>query len=177
MSTFQIRSAHPTDTANIFKLIQALAAYEKLEHAVTGSPDQLHEHLFGSNPVAAALLADVPESPTPVGLALYFRSFSTFLTQPGLYLEDLYVEPPYRGRGIGKAFLIHLAQMAVAGGYGRLEWVVLDWNEPAIQFYQRMGSTLMKEWIINRVTGQALIQLAQAAEAPSTSTQPRQTSG
>ncbi len=160
MVSFQLRTACPTDTWAIFQLIQALAHYEKLDHLVTGTRDQLHEHLFGSNPVAEVILAEVPDQADPVGMALFFRSFSTFLTRPGLYLEDLYVQPDYRGYGIGKALLIKVAQITVERGYGRLEWSVLDWNEPAIQFYQRMGATLMKEWMMNRVTGENLIQLA-----------------
>ncbi len=162
MLSFRIRPAVPADVPAMFQLIQQLAAYEKLEHQVTGSVELLHEHIFGENAVASVLLAEVPDSQHPVGQAIYFRTFSTFLTRPGLYLEDLFVQPEYRGRGIGKAFLVNLAKIAVEQGYGRLEWMVLDWNEPAIQFYSKIGALQLSEWIPNRVTGAALLQLAQS---------------
>ncbi|MEN9203662.1 MAG: GNAT family N-acetyltransferase [Thermostichus sp. DG_1_6_bins_120] len=161
----QIRPATPADVPAIFQLIQALAEYEQLSHQVSGSAAELTQHLFGPEPVAAALLAEVAECPgSPVGFALYFRSFSTFLTRPGIYLEDLFVLPEFRGRGIGKALLVRLAQEAVAKGYGRLEWMVLDWNQPAIEFYKRMGAKQHPEWILNRVTGADLLALAHSLE-------------
>ena len=161
MAHFQIRSATPEDTPAIFTLIKALAVYERLAHEVTGSVELLHRYLFGLEAVAEVLLVEVPERPDPVGFALYFRNFSTFLTQPGIYLEDLFVQPEFRGQGLGKALLIRLAQIALERDYGRLEWAVLDWNEPAIQFYQRIGAKQRPEWILNRVTGADLVNLAQ----------------
>ncbi len=161
MANFQIRPATPEDTAAIFTLIQALAVYEQLAHEVTGSVELLHRYLFGPEAVAEVLLVQIPERSEPVGFALYFRNLSTFLTKPGIYLEDLFVDPEFRGQGIGKALLVRLAQIAVERDYGRLEWAVLDWNEPAIQFYQRIGAKQRPEWILNRVTGSDLIDLAQ----------------
>lgn len=159
----QIRPATPRDVPAIFDLIQALAEYEHLTHLVTGSAAELERHLFGPDPVAKVLLAEVEERPgSPVGFALYFRNFSTFLTRPGIYLEDLFVLPEFRGRGIGKALLACLAQEAVTHGYGRLEWMVLDWNEPAIAFYKRLGAKQHPEWILNRVSGDDLLALAQS---------------
>lgn len=157
--TFTIRSAQPSDVSRIFELIQALAAYEKLLHQVTGSCEALQEHLFGDRPCVEALLADCEGQ--SVGFALFFTNYSTFLTKPGIYLEDLFVLPEYRGWGIGKAFLTKLAQLALERDCGRLEWSVLDWNEPAIGFYQRMGATILPDWRICRVTGEAIEQLAQ----------------
>lgn len=161
MDHFSIRFAQPEDTEAIFDLIRALAIYEKLEQQMTGSAIELKEHLFGPQSVAEVLLAEVASDKDPVGFALFFRNFSTFLTKPGLYLEDLFVQPNYRGRGIGKALLIKVAQVAVERNYGRLDWVVLDWNTPAIDFYQQMGADPLREWILNRVTGDALQKLAQ----------------
>ncbi|MGQ9838418.1 MAG: GNAT family N-acetyltransferase [Cyanobacteriota bacterium] len=159
----RIRQATPLDVPVLFELIQALAEYEKLSHLVTGSAAELEQHLFGSEAVANVLLAEVEERPGfPVGFALYFRSFSTFLTRPGIYLEDLFVLPEFRGRGIGKALLVQLAQEAVAKGYRRLEWMVLDWNQPAIEFYKRLGAKQHREWILNRLTGDDLLALAQS---------------
>lgn len=161
--SFSLRSPTPADTPNIFQLIQGLAEYEKLAHAVTGSADLLHEHLFGDRPKAEVILAEVEG--TTVGFALFFYTYSTFLTKPGLYLEDLFVQPEYRGLGIGKALLSKLAQRAVEQDCGRLEWSVLDWNEPAIGFYQRMGADVLPDWRICRVTGDRLVTLAQAPAA------------
>jgi len=161
----QIRPATPADVATVFELICALAEYEKLSHLVSGSAADLQQYLFGPEAVAVVLLAEVEEHPgSPVGFALYFRSFSTFLTRPGIYLEDLFVRPEFRGRGIGKALLVRVAQEAVAKGYGRLEWMVLDWNDPAIEFYRRMGAKQHPEWILNRVTGADLLTLAQSLD-------------
>ncbi len=158
---FSIYPAQPEDCGAIFNLIKELAAYEHLQEEMTGSLEALQEHLFGSNPVAEALVVKIPDQGEAVGFALFFRTYSTFLTQPGLYLEDLYIQPQYRGNGMGKALLVELAKIAVQRGYGRLEWAVLDWNTPAIQFYQRMGARLLREWIPNRVTGEALLRLAE----------------
>jgi len=142
-------------------LIQALAEYEKLSHAVTGNAEALKEHLFGSRPYVEAILAEYAGQ--AVGFALFFTNYSTFLTQPGIYLEDLFVLPEYRRQGIGKAMLTYLANLAVERGCGRLEWSVLDWNEPAIAFYQHMGASILEDWRICRVTNESLTQLAAKA--------------
>lgn len=153
-----LRPATIADVPTLFGLIQALAEYEKLAHAVTGSAGALKDHLFGPHPLAEAVLAEL--SGQPVGFALFFPSYSTFLTQPGIYLEDLFVLAEYRGKGIGKALLRHVAALAAARGCGRLEWSVLDWNRDAIAFYQGMGATVLPDWQICRVTGAALSDLA-----------------
>ncbi|NJN22410.1 MAG: GNAT family N-acetyltransferase [Leptolyngbya sp. RL_3_1] len=158
MTTLEITAATPTDVPTLFGLVQALADYEKLSHEVTGTPAALAESLFGERPYAEALVARVDGK--GVGFALFFHNFSTFLMQPGLYLEDLFVLPDYRGQGIGKALLQRLGQVAVERNCGRLEWMVLDWNDPAIQFYERMGATIKAEWQLCRVTGAALETLA-----------------
>jgi GNAT superfamily N-acetyltransferase len=158
MSELTLRPAEPADVPAIFELIQALAAYEKLSHAVTGNVEALAEHLFGSRPYIEAVLAE--SSGQTVGFALFFFNYSTFLTQPGIYLEDLFVLPEYRSRGVGKALLTYLAKVALDRNCGRLEWSVLDWNEPAIAFYRRMGASVLDDWRICRVTGQSLTQLA-----------------
>ena len=153
-----LRSASPDDASVLFKLIQALAEYERLSDAVTGTPEALREHLFGSRPYAQAILAEVDGQ--AVGFALFFYNYSTFLTKPGIYLEDLFVLPEYRQRGVGKVLLTHLAQRAIAEDCGRLEWSVLDWNAPAIAFYEKMGATVLPDWRICRVTGEALTLMA-----------------
>ena len=162
MNPFTIRSVTHADVPTLFSLIQALADYEKLSDAVTGSPDQLEEHLFGDRPYIEAIAAD--HAGQVVGFALFFYSYSTFLTKPGIYLEDLFVLPDYRGQRIGKALLTYLAQLAVDRGCGRLEWSVLDWNEPAIGFYKRMGATVLPDWQTCRVTGDALTAMAQQSQ-------------
>lgn len=159
MKEFTIRSATPADVAAIFALILALAQYEKLSHQVTGTAEQLRSHLFGQHPYAEAMVAEVEQK--VVGFALFFYNYSTFLTKPGIYLEDLFVLPDCRRLGIGTALLQQLAQVAIANGYGRLEWSVLEWNTPAIAFYQRMGADVLPDWRICRVTGDALNALAQ----------------
>lgn len=153
-----VRSATPADLPTIFELIKALAEYEKLSHAVTGSPELLKEHLFGEKPFAEAVVAEYRGE--TVGFALFFYNYSTFLTRPGIYLEDLFVLPEYRGRGIGKKLITYLAGLAVEGNCGRLEWSVLDWNSPAIAFYKRIGADILDEWRICRVTGDSLSTLA-----------------
>jgi GNAT superfamily N-acetyltransferase len=157
-SQINIRTAVSGDETVLFKLIQALAEYENLTDQVIGSEATLRSHLFSDRPYAEALLAEINH--TAVGFALFFYNYSTFLTKPGIYLEDLFVLPDYRSQGVGKALLIHLAQRAIAEECGRLEWSVLDWNEPAIGFYQKMGATLLPDWRICRVTGDALEQMA-----------------
>jgi len=155
---FLIRAAAPADVAELLRLIHELAVYEKLEHLAVGTPAQLHEALFGKRPVCEALVAEVEGR--AVGFALYFATFSTFLCKPGLYLEDLFVEPTHRGRGIGKALLKRLAAITVERGGGRFEWRVLDWNEPSIRFYEGLGATLLREWLLARLTGPELARLA-----------------
>ncbi|MGI2908458.1 GNAT family N-acetyltransferase [Tolypothrix sp. VBCCA 56010] len=149
-SNLILRFAEPADCTVLFELIQALAEYEKLSHAVTGDAQSLKEHLFGSNKYIEAILAEYAGQ--AVGFALFFHNYSTFLTKPGIYLEDLFVLPKYRRKGIGKALLTKLAQIAVQRNCGRLEWSVLDWNEPAIAFYRSMGASILDDWRICRVT-------------------------
>jgi GNAT superfamily N-acetyltransferase len=161
MVELTLRSATPADVSVLFELIQALAEYEKLSHAVTGNAEALKEHLFGSKPYIEAILAEYAGQ--AVGFALFFHNYSTFLTKPGIYLEDLFVLPEFRRKGIGKAILTYLAQLAVSRGCGRLEWSVLDWNESAIAFYENMGASVLPDWRICRVTGDSLTQLAAKA--------------
>jgi GNAT superfamily N-acetyltransferase len=145
-----IRSAAPGDERALFALIRGLARFEKLEDTVTGSAEALREHLFGARPVAEALLAE--EDGAAVGFALFFPTYSTFLTKPGLWLEDLFVLESHRRRGIGLALLEALRRLAEARGCGRLEWSVLDWNADAIAFYERFGAKVHAEWRICRLT-------------------------
>jgi GNAT superfamily N-acetyltransferase len=155
---FAIRPAAPGDVPEILRLIGELAEYEKLADMAVGTPDMLHASLFGDRPAAEAMIAE--RGGRAVGFALYFTTFSTFLCRPGLYLEDLFVEPAQRGSGIGKALLARLAELAAERGCGRLEWRVLDWNEPSIRFYESLGASLMKEWILVRMTGPEFERLA-----------------
>lgn len=145
-----LRAAAPADVPELLRLIRELAEYEKLAHMVAGTEDALHAALFGPRPAAEALVAEVHGR--AVGFALFFTTFSTFLCKPGLYLEDLFVEPAHRGAGIGKALLRRLAAIAAERGCGRLEWRVLDWNEPSIRFYESLGAQLLREWILVRMT-------------------------
>ena len=153
-----IRAAARDDVAAIVRLIHGLAQFEKLTHLVRVTPESLAPHLFGERPVAEALVAE--RAGRIVAFALFFTNFSTFLALPGLYLEDLFVEPAERGQGIGQALLEHLARLAATRGCGRFEWSVLDWNEGAIRFYQRMGATVMPDWRICRIAGPALAAFA-----------------
>lgn len=155
----KLRQVEPADVTVLFELIKELAEYEKLSHAVTGNAALLKEHLFGSHPCVEAILAEYGEE--VVGFALFFPNYSTFLTLPGIYLEDLFVKPSYRRKGIGRAILTYLAKLAVERGCGRLEWSVLDWNEDAIAFYQRLGALVLPDWRIVRVTGNSLTQMAE----------------
>jgi len=157
---FTLRSVTENDVDALFGLILALADYEELSHQVTGSASQLRSHLFGERRLIEAIVAEVDQK--IVGFALFFYNYSTFLTKPGIYLEDLFVLPDYRRFGIGTALLTHLAQRALSEGCGRLEWSVLDWNAPAIAFYQRMGADVLPDWRICRVTGDALTSLAKS---------------
>jgi GNAT superfamily N-acetyltransferase len=156
-----IRSATPADLPTILGLIGALADYEKLSGEVVATEAQLGRSLFpaaGTAPDAYCVIAEADG--VAAGFALYFFNYSTFLARPGLYLEDLFVRPEFRGRGLGKALLLHLAKLANARGCGRMEWSVLDWNQPAIDFYEALGAKRMKEWQICRLTGESLRQYA-----------------
>ena len=155
---FSIRNAHTGDVALILQFIRELAEYERLSHMVSATEHALREALFGTHPGAEVVLAF--EGATAVGFAVYFHNFSTFLGVRGLWLEDLFVRPAYRGRGYGKALLLHLARLAHARGCGRFEWAVLDWNEPSINFYQSLGAQPLDDCTIYRVTGPALQRLA-----------------
>ena len=139
-------------------MIRALAEYEKLTHLCVATEARLEETLFGPRPYAETIIAEWDGA--PVGFALYFHNYSTFLAQPGIYLEDLFVKPEFRGKGIGKALLIRLAQIADERACGRLEWSVLDWNEPSIAFYKKLGANPLDDWTIFRVTGPGLGKLA-----------------
>ena len=154
---YALRAAEPRDVDAIVQLIHELAQFENLAHLVQATPAKLRPQLFGERPVAEAMVAQVGDE--VVAFALYFTNFSTFLAQPGLYLEDLYVKPAQRGLGIGKALMARLGRLAAERGCGRFEWSVLDWNQNAIRFYQRMGATVMPDWRICRVTGAALAGL------------------
>ncbi len=153
-----IRSATPEDTATIARLIRGLAEYERLSDRVSLDEDRLRAHLFGPRSYAEVLLAE--EAGTVVGFALFFHNYSTFTANPGIYLEDLFVEPEHRGKGHGKALLRALARLAVERGCGRMEWCVLNWNEPAILFYRSLGAVPMGEWTTYRLTGDALKAVA-----------------
>jgi len=155
---FQLRAAEPADVGRIVELIGGLAEFERLTHLLEVTPDKLHPHLFGERPVAEARVAE--RNGKVVAFALFFTNFSTFLARPGLYLEDLFVEPAERGRGIGAALLADLARLAAERGYGRFEWSVLDWNENAIRFYRRMGAEVLTDWRICRITGDTLAAFA-----------------
>ena len=165
MKNFKLRAAEPRDLPAICGLIAELADFEHLSHLVQGTPEALHPHLFGAHPVAEAVVAELTDQPGApvVGFALFFTNFSTFLAKPGLYLEDLYVQPDHRGAGIGKALLQHLGALAVERDYGRFEWCVLDWNTNAIRFYEKMGATVMTDWQLCRVTGERLQAFARPA--------------
>jgi ribosomal protein S18 acetylase RimI-like enzyme len=171
-SPFTLRNAELRDVGAIVQLIRELAEFEQLTHLVQVTPEKLRPQLFGERPAAQALVVESGDGklvdaktgeakPTGevIAFALFFTNFSTFLAQPGLYLEDLYVKPEHRGRGIGKALLTRLATLAVERDYGRFEWSVLDWNESAIRFYKGMGADVMPEWRICRVTGDALLRM------------------
>ena len=156
---FIIRHAIEEDVPLVFWFIKELAEYEKLSHEVIATEEQLGNYLFGEKQFAEVVIGYYKDK--PVGFALFFHNFSTFVGKPGLYLEDLYVIPEERGRGFGKALLTYLAKLAVERDCGRFEWAVLDWNEPSLKFYQALGAKLMKEWVINRVSGKDLIRLSE----------------
>ncbi|MGE0357641.1 MAG: N-acetyltransferase family protein [Burkholderiales bacterium] len=150
MADFSLRPAAPADCGDLNRLILALADYEKLAHQAAPTPEALHAALFGSRPACEAVLAE--RGGRAIGFALFFTTFSTFLCRPGIYLEDLFVEPAHRGLGVGKSLLRHLAALAVERDCGRFEWRVLDWNEPSIRFYESLGGRLLPEWQLVRMT-------------------------
>lgn len=153
-----IRPAKPADVSVILDFVRELAAFEREPDAVQATPTALAHALFGDHPAAEAVIAEIDHE--PVGFALFFHNFSTWAGRRGLYLEDLYVTPAARGRGVGKALLRHLAALAVERGCARFEWAVLDWNADAIAFYRAMGAVGLEEWTVQRVTGDALLRLA-----------------
>jgi len=159
-SNFEIRPARVEDVPIILKLIRDLATYERAPKEVTTTEEQLVDVLFGEKPVAEVLLAF--ERKSPVGFAVFFHNFSTWLGRPGLYLEDLFVKPEKRGKGYGRALLVDLAKIARDRGCGRMEWAVLNWNDPAIQFYRKLGATPMDEWTVFRLTRDGIARLAQS---------------
>jgi GNAT superfamily N-acetyltransferase len=155
---FDIRPARREDIRAVHAMVHALADYEKLSGLCVATEADLDAALFGARPAAEVILGW--DGAVPVAFAIFFPNFSTFLGRPGLYLEDLFVRPEFRGRGYGRALLIHLARLAVERGCGRFEWAVLDWNDQAIGFYQALGATMLSDWRITRVTGDALAALA-----------------
>ncbi|MCA3255577.1 MAG: GNAT family N-acetyltransferase [Alphaproteobacteria bacterium] len=156
-----LRDATPGDVATVLRFVRELADYEREPDAVVATEADLHAALFAPDAVAACVLAELDGA--AVGFALWFRNFSTWTGKPGLYLEDLYVTPAARGAGVGRALLRHLARIAADRGYARFEWAVLDWNEPAIRFYESIGSVAMDEWTVRRLSGDALARLAAEA--------------
>jgi GNAT superfamily N-acetyltransferase len=156
---FTIRFATAADVPLILRFIRGLAEYEKLSHEVQADEDTLRETLFGSRQVAEVLIGDFQGD--GVGFALFFHNYSTFLARPGIYLEDLFVKPDMRGRGFGKVLLTYLAKLATERKCGRVEWSVLDWNEPSIQFYKKLGAAALDDWTMYRLTGRALTNLAE----------------
>ncbi|KAI8391136.1 acyl-CoA N-acyltransferase [Radiomyces spectabilis] len=164
MATIEIRPATVDDVALILGFIKQLAEYEKLAHQVVATEEILRKNLFGDRPYAEVIIAycqkDENAQKEPAGMALFFHNFSTFLGRPGLYLEDLFVLPEYRGLGVGKKLLVQLAALAKERECGRYEWVVLDWNEPSRKFYESLGAEPHAEWIIHRVEGKSLEDLA-----------------
>jgi GNAT superfamily N-acetyltransferase len=164
MSKIRIVPAIEPDLPIILEMIRALAEYEKLSHQVRATEAKLRETLFGVKPAAEVLLAH--QDGDCAGFAVFFATYSTFVAQPGLYLEDLYVKPHLRGQGIGLALIKHLAGIAVDRGYGRLEWGVLNWNQPSIQFYKKLGAVPMDDWTKYRLAGEALHEVARAHGLP-----------
>jgi GNAT superfamily N-acetyltransferase len=157
-----IKAAEEGDADRIFELILGLADYEKLRDRVTGNAELLRSHLFGDRPVAEAIVAELAGQ--TIGFALFFPTYSTFLTQPGLHLEDVFVLPEYRRQGVGKALMTAVAKIARDRGCGRLEWSVLDWNQNAIEFYQRFGATVLPDWKTCRISAEQLAQIATESE-------------
>ena len=166
-AAFTIRSASEHDIPLVLHFIRAIAEYEHLSDEVTATEEDLRKHLFGEARRAEVVFAC--EHGEAVGFALFFHNFSTFLGKPGLYLEDLFILPEHRGKGYGRALMIHLARLARDRGCGRFEWTVLDWNTPSIEFYRSLGAASKSEWIIQRVSGAALNELAERSLFPTTS--------
>ncbi len=162
MARINIRPAYPEDTALILRFVRELAEYEKALAEVVATEEMIEAALFGTDPRAHALICEQGEE--AVGFALYFFNFSTWLGKYGLFVEDLYVSPEYRGHGIGRTLLRHLAQLAVERDCGRFEWNVLDWNEPAIRFYESCGAVAQDEWVGYRLSGEALRSFADAPD-------------
>jgi len=159
---FAIRSARVEDVPIIFQLIRDLATYERAPNEVTATEEQLVDVLFGKRPAAEVLLAF--EKDKPVGFAVFFHNFSTWLGRPGLYLEDLFVKPENRGKGYGRALLVDLAKIARDRGCGRMKWAVLNWNDPAIQFYRKLGAKPLDEWSVFRLTRDGIVKLAETEQ-------------
>jgi len=159
-SSFEIRTANLADVPTILQLIRDLATYERAPDDVTATEEQLRDVLFREKPAAEVLLAFAGEA--PVGFAVFFHNFSTWLGRPGLYLEDLFVKPEERGKGYGRALLVHLGKIARERGCGRMEWAVLNWNEPAIKFYRALGAKPLDEWTVYRLTGDEINALAES---------------
>lgn len=155
MTPIRISSATEADVAAILRLIRGLASYEKLSHEVVATEHDLHSSLFGPQPAAEVLMAFAAEE--AVGFALFFTSYSTFVGKPGIYLEDLFVLPQWRGQGIGSRLFRAVARVAVERSSGRMEWAVLDWNAPALDFYRKLGAVAMDEWTVQRLAGPALL--------------------
>ncbi len=170
VANFQICPARVEDVPVILQLIRDLATYERAPDEVTATEEQLVDVLFGERPAAEVLLAF--EGKSPVGFAVYFYNFSTWLGRPGLYLEDLFVTPEKRGKGYGRALLVELAKIARHRGCGRMEWAVLNWNEPAIKFYRALGAKPMDEWTVFRLTPEEIVKLADAADTAATTEHP-----
>lgn len=160
----RLRPATHADTGQILSFVRELAEYEKLSHEAVADEATLATQLFGDHPAAEVVIAEVDGQ--PAGFALFFHNFSTFLGQRGLYLEDLFVRPQYRGLGLGKHLMVHLAKLAVERGCGRFEWSVLDWNEPAIRFYRSLGAAGLEEWTVQRLSGPGLHALAAQSDRP-----------
>jgi GNAT superfamily N-acetyltransferase len=161
---FRIRVAGKTDLPLVLQFIKKLAHYERLSHEVTATEEVLRENLFGGRSVAEVILAEHQQ--VTVGFALYFHNFSTFLGRAGIYIEDLYVDEPYRGNGFGRALFLYIAGLAKERGCGRMEWSVLDWNRPAIQFYESLGAKPMSDWTAYRLAGEALQKLTEVSASP-----------
>ena len=158
--SLSIRPARPREASLVFQFVRELAEYEKLEHEVQATEAMIDAALFGEQP---RVFCDIAEwDGEPVGFAVWFLNFSTFSGRPGIYLEDIFVRPAFRGRGVGKALMVHLARKCVENGWARLQWSVLDWNTPSIEFYKSLGGVLLDEWTVVRVSGDALTRLAKA---------------
>ena len=158
VSNFKIRPAVENDAGTIFSLVKELADYERLTHEVVATENDIRRSLFGERPFAEALIGEYER--TPISFALFFYNFSTFIGKPGIYLEDLYVKPEYRSKGLGRKMLAYIARLAIKRNCGRFEWSVLDWNTPAIRTYDRLNAKPMQDWILYRLTGGALAELA-----------------